>query len=76
MKGEIMETQSPEVICLFYTISELSCLLGIPVKTIANNLSRSPETLPPSLKVSNRRLFKRDDVHKWINGIPYDLLVA
>ncbi len=54
----------------FYTIDQLSIILGSQPKTIRNQLYAYPETLPPSTKVGGRRLFKRVTVDTWFEQLP------
>lgn len=53
----------------FYDKTELSILLKIPKKTISNWLYVAPENLPPSVKIGNRRLWKKAVVHAWLDDL-------
>ncbi len=48
------------------TIDQLAALIHKSPRTVAQDVSRAPSRLPPTVRVGRRVLFRRSDVEQWI----------
>lgn len=45
---------------------DLAVILGVSVDTLYNRATRTPNLLPPSLKIGGKRLYRVVDVEAWL----------